>query len=349
MIDFSTCTLSQLSAHEVGNQTNNEQLYASKEGLDVTNSRLQELLLHYFLKPFANPEFYHFTFSNDNLDLNPVYHFISELFEHSGSFHHQSIHIAKHLYECATHHNIRSGDLYVAYFSHIQLEGEYVDAVGIFKSENKDSFLKLKRQSTKFHLDYEDGVNIDKLDKGCLIFNTDAENGFKVCTIDKTNRSADAQYWKDDFLKLKPCSDSFHLTQNFLSVTKAFVTHQMGQEFEVDRADQIDILNKSVAYFKENDEFNEREFTASVFSDKSVIDSFQRFKGDLQRDEDIDMNDSFSISPIAVKQQARVFKSVLKLDKNFHVYIHGNRELIEKGTDSDGRKYYKLYYTNEDM
>jgi hypothetical protein len=48
-----------------------------------------------------------------------------------------------------------------------------------------------------------------------------------------------------------------------------------------------------------------------------------------------------------VKKQARVFKSVLKLDKNFHIYIHGNRELIEQGVEKDGRKFYKIYFEKE--
>jgi len=37
----------------------------------------------------------------------------------------------------------------------------------------------------------------------------------------------------------------------------------------------------------------------------------------------------------------------LKLDGNFHVYIHGNKDMIERGVDDDGRKYYKLYYEEE--
>jgi hypothetical protein len=45
----------------------------------------------------------------------------------------------------------------------------------------------------------------------------------------------------------------------------------------------------------------------------------------------IDREDGFSISAEAVKKQSRVFKSVLKLDKNFHIYIHGDKELIERG------------------
>ena len=62
----------------------------------------------------------------------------------------------------------------------------------------------------------------------------------------------------------------------------------------------------------------------------------------------MDPIDNFEISVHAVKQQAKVFKSVLKLDKNFHIYIHGNRQLIEKGFDeATGRNYYKLYFDNE--
>jgi len=62
----------------------------------------------------------------------------------------------------------------------------------------------------------------------------------------------------------------------------------------------------------------------------------------------LNFDDEFSISTNAVKKQSRVFKSVLKLDKNFHVYIHGNKDLIEKGFDSGmGMHYYKIYFEEE--
>ncbi|MBK6777842.1 MAG: hypothetical protein IPG74_19090 [Flavobacteriales bacterium] len=48
-----------------------------------------------------------------------------------------------------------------------------------------------------------------------------------------------------------------------------------------------------------------------------------------------------------MKRQARIFKSVLKLDKNFHIYIHGDRNRIEQGVDEQGRKFYKIYYDKE--
>ena len=61
----------------------------------------------------------------------------------------------------------------------------------------------------------------------------------------------------------------------------------------------------------------------------------------------IDQQDNFAISADAVKRQARVFKSVLKLDTNFHLYIHGDREKIERGVDESGRKYDTIYYEQE--
>ena len=60
------------------------------------------------------------------------------------------------------------------------------------------------------------------------------------------------------------------------------------------------------------------------------------------------MPDEFDISSPAVKKQQKVFKSILKLDRNFHVYIHGNREMIERGYDEErSMNYYKLYFEEE--
>jgi hypothetical protein len=233
------------------------------------------------------------------------------------------------------------------YFTGIGLEGRVTDAVGVFKSETKQSFLKLEHSSVNYNIQYDDGINPDKLDKGCLIFNTDRDSGYKICMIDKSNKSAEAQYWKDDFLKLRPCADDYHHTKNFLSAYKSFVTEQLPQEYEVNKTDQIDLLNKSMNYFQTNEQFNEREFTSSILEDQDVINSFQKFKKGYEIDNEVAIDNRFDISSPALKKQSKIFKNILKLDKNFHVYIHGKRELIEQGVESDGRKYYKIYYEQE--
>jgi hypothetical protein len=251
------------------------------------------------------------------------------------------------LYELSIHPQIKSGDFFVAYISSLSIDGESSDAIGLFKSENTQAFLKLDSQQDEFSIEYENGINIDKLDKGCLIINTNKDSGYKVCIIDKSNKAAEAQYWKDNFLQLKPCNDDYHHTKEFMNITKNFVTQQLTEDFVVSKADQIDLLNRSVEYFKTHDTFEKQDFETQVFQDEEIIKSFRNFDELYREQNDMEANDSFEISEQAVKKQAKVFKSVLKLDKNFHIYIHGNKDLIEQGVEKDGRKYYKIYFDKE--
>jgi hypothetical protein len=118
------------------------------------------------------------------------------------------------------------------------------------------------------------------------------------------------------------------------------------QQFDVSKPEQSTLLNKSLQFFKEKDRFNLNEFVNEVMEQPEVIESFNQYKSAYQQEYDIDIVDDFSISDSAVKKQARVFKSVIKLDKNFHIYVHGDRNLIERGTDENGT-FYKIYYKEE--
>lgn len=347
MIDHTTCSIKKVSLHQVGNKTNGEELHTSRSVLESSDEKLQGLLKHFFLAPFSKPEFYSFTFTNDDFSLNPMYTFAVDSFENPRKFHGNSVNIAKHLYELSTHPQIKAGDLFVAHIINLSLDGEETEALGIFKSENRQDFLKTDASGNEFAIHYEDGINIEKLDKGCLIFNLEQENGLKICIVDRANRSSEAQFWKDDFLMLKPAEDAYHQTKNFLNIAKDYVSKQFVEEFEVTRTDQIDLLNKSVEYFKNKENFNKKEFEKEVFQDANVIKSFRNYNDSYQEDHHLDIEDEFEISSQAVKKQSRIFKSVLKLDKNFHIYIHGNKELIEQGVDKDGRKFYKIYYNEE--
>jgi hypothetical protein len=344
MFNLSNATIQQVSAHFVGNPSDGGALRLSEEPLALDDEKLPELLRTYFLSGFAVPEYYSFTFSNEDFSLNPIYQFAKESFEDIELLHENSINIAKHLFSATKHPNIKSGELYVALIDGVEIDGVIVNGLGIFKSENKENYLKLSRQ---FNLHADEGTNIRKLDKGCLILNTNDNEGYKVLIVDATNKS-DAQFWKQDFLHIKPWSDAFHHTNNFMQMTQQYVSEQLGDEFAVSKADKIDLLNRSMTFFKNNEEFNKAEFETSVLGDVDVIESFRKYGKTFMGTNDFDVIDSFEISAQAVKRQAKVFKSVLKLDKNFHVYIHGDRERIEKGYDEVmGMNYYKLYFTSE--
>ena len=280
--------------------------------------------------------------------LNTIFHFASLVFEQPDRFHESSGQIAKQLYDIVSHPKIKSGELYVCYFKQLQLEGELVDAIGIFKSESKEPFLKVFQQGKNFFLNYEEqAINIKKLDKGCLIFNTEKEAGYKVAVIDQTNRT-ETVYWIDEFLQLKVRNDDYSQTHNVLSAYKQFVTKKMDEDFDISKADKIDLLNRSIRYFKENEQFDLDEFSNTVIDNPKGAALFKAYKQEYEQEMDTPIDDSFSISNNAVKKQARIFKSVLKLDKNFHIYIHGDRTRILKGFDNKtGLNYYQIFYETE--
>jgi len=348
MVSFFEASISQLSIHKVGNKHLDELLTLSEQALPVADETLGALLMQYFVQPFEKiNEIYRFSHPTDDLQLNEVFHFASLMFEHPDGFHENSRQIARQLYDITGHAKIKSGELHVCYFKQLQLEGELLDAIGIFKSESKEPFLKVLQEGKTFYLNYEEqAINIKKLDKGCIIFNTEKEAGYKVAVIDQTNR-AEAVYWIDEFLKLKVRNDNYNQTHNVLSAYKHFVTQKMDEDFDISKADKIDLLNRSIRYFKENEQFDLDEFSNTVIDNPKGAALFKAYKQEYEQEMDTAIDDSFSISGNAVKKQARVFKSVLKLDKNFHIYIHGNRELIEQGIEADGRKYYKIYFKEE--
>ena len=350
MIASFEASLSALSIHRVGNKLLDEFYVLSEQPIGITDELLGKLLMQYFLNPFEKVnEVYRFMHSSDNLDLNELFHFCTGIFEDAGRFHELSEQITKYLFEQTNHPKIKPGELYVALFNNVQIEGELLDVVGIFKSENKETYLKVYPDAGGFNLQYDaDGININKLDKGCLIFNTEKEEGYKVLVVDQTNRNNEAVYWKDDFLKVRIRNDSFNQTTNTLSVYKNFVSQKLDDEFELTKTDKIDLLNRSIKYFKEKETFDLDEFSDEVLGNPQAIESFKNYKQQYEQDYETEIASTFDISGAAVKKQSRVFKSVLKLDRNFHIYIHGDKELIEKGFDDDKvMNYYKVYFKEE--
>ncbi len=347
MIDYNAAAINRMAIHLVGNRSNEDGVRLSEEeGIPEDEDTLAQLK-RYFLSSFNNvQETYHFTHAS-LLDLNEVYNYCQAIFDDPSDFLEQSKNIARHLYERSQHPRIKPGELAIAVFNNINFEGQDVQAIGIFKSENPNVFLQFNRTQNGFHVTHLSGVDVEKVEKGVLIYNVEREKGFRLSIID-SQRSGDAQYWKNEFLQVRTSVDSYNQTKEFMSITRQFVTSQFPEDFQVSKTDQIELLNRSMEYFKTHESFNQREFEQEVFHHENVIESFRKFEDTTKKENDLQINDSFDISTNAVKKQARIFKSVLKLDKNFHIYIHGNRDLIEQGVDPDGRKYYKVYYFNEE-
>jgi hypothetical protein len=349
MIDFTRAQLTHCAIHFVGNKGIGEELTCSEKTFEFKDDFVKETVLRYFLSPFKI-DIYHQFKGKVDVSLDSVANAAEDLFSSRKDFIGISKKVASHLYNQSMHPRINGGEFFVCYFADAMVDGELTDAVGFFKSENKETFLKVYQHVDEFDMDCENGINIHKLDKGCLVYNLDKNNGYKMSIVDTNNRVAEcALYWEEDFLNAKIKANGYYHTKNFMDASRGFCEEILTEANDVEKKDQMMMLNKSTSYFKEKDKFNLKDFEREVLVQPEIIEAFNDYRGDFNKRMDLTAIDEFDVSQTAVKKNTKYMSSVVKLDKNFHIYIHGKHEFVERGFDEErGMKFYKLYYVNEE-
>ncbi len=345
MVNYISARPSSYSIHHISRVEDENQVRTKNEPVDIDNNLAKELMLKYLLSAFKEPAFYKFHFSSGDLSENPIYKYATEIFEDQAQLHTISQKVAQYLYFHSNHPNIREGELIMCHFKDLLIEDEMLDAVGIFKAETKSDFLQIIEAKENYSIDTLRGLATNTLDKGCLILNTDVGSGYKICIVDKAS-STEANYWTKDFLNVVEREDDYQFTKHYIQLTKDYVEGKRKMSDDFDKGDEIAVMNASENYFKGREVFSEQEYLEEVLGTNHV-DDFGEFKREVQFNGGFGLETQFDISEAAVKKKNKVFKSVIKLDKNFHIYVHGDRAKIERGEDEFGRKYYKLYYDEE--
>lgn len=346
MPKFVLGTINRLVIHSIGNKSTADGVRLCDELSNYEN--VADILNKLITSNFKFDELYQFHYFPD-LALNPVYTIIKSMFERTdiGNFINLSKNLGRYLYDKSNHPQIKAGELGVFYLENCTVDDEIVDCIGIFKSENKQKILKVEDKQTGYDLADIEGLSIHKLDKGCLIFNLHKEQGYLIAIVDNTNRRAEAKYWTEDFLSIRPINNDYHQTTHIMESAKQFIAQTIDADDEASKSEKIGLLNRSVDYFKNNQQFDLQQFEQEVFAQDDLIQKYQDFSQNYAQENQLEPVRNFDISPKAVKKQEKYFKSVVKLDKNFHIYIHGGKDMIEKGRDEDGRKFYKIYYQEE--
>ena len=343
MIEYKTTELHKIVAHKIGNPAAENPLVISKSCL-VLDLNTNNILKNYFLAAFKSEEYFQF-FDETDVNLNETYISVKKIFDNPENLYEQSTILANNLYELSNNEKIHEGELYVAYFKDIHIQNELVDAIGLFKTESKDNFITVTLSDDGLDVLCDVGTITKKMDRAVLILNLEAENGYYLNLINKGNQ-IECDCWEKEFLAIAQRKDACYKTQNMLNICKNYFENQMNKDFDVQRIDQVDLLNRTAEYFKEKDKFNLNKFKDEVIGLPEVSENFSKFKENFQEEFEVELDDDFAISDYAVKKQARYLKSIIKLDKNFHIYVHGNKRNIEQGTDDNG-KFYKLYYKEE--
>lgn len=349
MINLYSAQIDSVSLHRVGNKHRAEPLFLS-ELPRILNDEQSGLLKEYFLKPFREKEENFFCFSHEaSLEFHPVYEAAVTVFDDPTKLHAVSKELAKHLYAMSNHPHIKSGECYIAYFTDVQLDNERTQALGIFKSEVKQDFLQFEEKDSNLDLLIQQGVNLHKLDKGCLIFNRGKEEGYRVLSVD-SNRY-DAKYWIEEFLGLAPLTDDNFYTRNYLKFCQGFAKDVVLQA--EDKQQEVLFMNRAVNHFAKNDDFEESQFLNEVLENPELIPEFKHYKTEKGPKYSIEDVSNFPIANKAVSETRKKIKSVIDLDTNIQIKLNfinpeSAEKFVEKGWDEERQMYYYLVYFNRE-
>lgn len=346
MLNLDQATLNNLVIHRIGNQALEDGIRLSEEEVAMSEQVL-DMLGRTLLIPFFKEDLLYNFYHETDVALNEMHTVSKKFFDENDEFMQYSVKIANMLYNLMINPKLKGGELWIGRFSNVIIGDEVVDALGLFFLDKKKNFVRLFSNDSGYAIEADQGFDPSDYLSGCLICNSEAENGYLIRMYGKT-KGGDYKLWTDEFLILKQNEDDFFKTQMAMHMCHEFVMEKVPEEFDVIRPDQADMLNKSFEYFKGNDSFEPKHFSEEVIEQPEVKESFNAFSQKYGRENGVDLNNEIQVNDRAVKKLSRAFKSVIKLDKNFHVYVHGNRDFIGRGYDEEkNMHFYQLYFKDE--
>ena len=351
MLNLYNAQIQNLYIHKVGNKSRREGIISNEEPTQLSDE-MTPLFKEYFFKPFREKEEVYYKFNHDtDLEFNDLFASCRDIFSGEGNIGMMqfSQNIARHLYYQSGHPHIKPGELYICHITNVILDNERTDAIGIFKSEVKQDFIKFAEQNRHLDIILTQGINLSKLDKGALIINTEAADGYKVLSIDQ-NRY-DTKYWLDNFLSVIEFEDSRFQTKKYLKFCQDFAKDVINPA--EDKKEEVMFMNRAINHFASNDDFEESAFINEVLENPDLIPAFQSFKTSNAPKYSIQDLTTFPINNEAVSESRKKFKSVIELDTNVTIkmdFVSQQKadEVVEKGWDPEREMYFYLVYFNKE-
>ena len=328
-------SISATVVQRVGNKNNGDGVAFAEELCPIEG--VEGLLLKLIKSSFKFDDWKHFTYI-DTLEANHVFRFVSKMFENHDCLIKQANNLARHLYEQSIHPNVKIGEFYVIYLEKCEIDGVETDAVGLFKSESRETVLTVRMESNRLVLSSEEGMRLKKWEKGAVVFNVEKENGYKVAVVDNTTSKDDAHYWTDNFLHVEDCHDDYHQTQE-LSEFCAGYLKQLHEKSVFDCA----IAARKTSELLASEGTVEIERLPSLLCEtKEQMADFLAYRETYEQDHG-PLSLEVKVNPKAVKRKNVMKMNTLRLGCDFEVKVLNSSAHIEKGEEK-GKKYYKLYY-----
>lgn len=354
-VRFISATVTRLVLAKVGHPQRDEPLQVSRQVYQV-GADDQDTLSPLFLRHFKNLGPHRFS-HHASLEHHEMQACSRKVFAQPDDLLEVGHVIAQRLYSKSNHPNIKSGDLCIAWVDDIEVDQQRVSGICILKSESIVPFISISARDGDLQLHTEQGINPEKIDKGCLIVNASEAKGYLVYTFDRSG--SDSRFWVRDFLGVLPVTDSSFLTRQVADMAVAFVKEERKQQRETTGNDDIPPWETSTAaqealsFFEEKEHFSMQEFEETVLRDPDTVAKFREQRRQVEEEVGQSLDDGFAISKKDLNRAKKHVGSVVRLDSGVEIHIKpsgASREepTLERGFDEEkGLKFIKVYYERE--
>jgi len=348
-IRFTSAAATGIVLAKIGNPQRDEPLQTSQAVFRIAEED-QEPLTALFLKPFRNLTGHRFS-HHSSLEQHEMNACARAIFATGDGLLEKGCDIAKRLYSKSNHPAIKSGDLCIALVENIDVDGTPTRGLCILKSETVVPFLSISTHDGDLQLSTEQGINPEKIDKGCLILDHSANKGYYVLTFDRSG--SESRFWVRDFLGVVPVTDASFLTNKYADMAVAFVEKESKAAAGDDSPpwEAKTAARDALAYFDGKEKFSLQEFEEQVLKSPEQAVKFARHRKEVEDEQGQSFEPSFDISKKAVTKAKKRLASVVKLDTGVEIHLNANTEpeqVIQRGYDEEkGMKFIKVFFNKE--
>lgn len=346
---LNTASATHVVLAKVGNPQREEPLETSKDVFAISEAD-QPALTGIFLKPFKNLLPHRFT-HHSSLDQHEMNTCVKAIFETKDGLYERGVEIAKRLYSKSNHPNIKSGDLCIAHIKEAQIDDQFVQGLCILKSESVVPFLSITTRNGDLQISTEQGINPDKIDKGCLILDHWSKKGYYVLTFDRSG--SDSRFWVRDFLGVEAVPDAAFLTNAYAKMAVDFLEESKPEE-DTPPWETCNAARGALDYFEDREKFDLQEFEDEVLKTPEAKTKFKEHRERIEEEQGQPLETNFEISKKDVTKAKKRISAVLKLDTGVEIHVKPTLSVehdpvLERGFDDrKGMKYIKVYF-NRDM
>ncbi len=348
MLNTKRTFIERISLQKVGSKQREELNFLATEEVALTDKEDKALKSFFLSSVKASDELSKFT-HHISMEYNTMYDLTKKYFNDEQDFIPYSNAVLGHLYENSTHPQIKTGELFVVEFHDIEFNDIITTAIGVFKIEKKLEFLNFNHREDGIDFIIDKGVKLQKIDKGCLIINTEKDDGLRIFSVD--NNTYDASYWKNDFLGVDEVHNDSFQTKHYLSMISDFSANLV---VDNDTLAQKDFINQTMKVFNENEFINSDILKDELLEPFEITEKFEEYKEEYKQIHNLDLEASFNIEQTTLKKEKKKIKSEISLDTKIQIKIDADeidtvKENIERGYDEEKKMHYYKVYFNEEL